>query len=100
MVDWDTGTEDVRDYELRKSPDESLGVPPPRRPVLLWVAIAGLVVGAAIAAYIGFGVGQKPVTVVTEPVGVEQAQDADRALGGEAAPIVLPPLNDTDPIVR
>ena len=99
MADWDTGTHDVPDYELRKSPGGPPVLPPSRRPVLLWIVVAGLVVGAAIAAYIAFGGRYRSVKVVTEPAAVTEEQ-AVRPLGGEAEPIVLPPLDDTDPIVR
>jgi hypothetical protein len=99
MVDWDTGTQDEPDYELQSGASQAPELPPDRSALILWAVIAALVVGTAIAAYIAFGGGKGSVKVVTEPVPIE-APPADRPLGGDAESIVLPALDETDPIVR
>lgn len=99
MADWDTGTQEETDYELVQEPSQPKALPPDHSPIVLWIVIAALVVGTAIAAYIAFGGGDRGVKVVTEPVPVE-APPPDRPLGGDAASIVLPALDETDPIVR
>ncbi len=99
MVDWETDTRDETDYELVKGPDQAPVLPPDRSPIVLWGVIAALVVGTAIAAYIAFGGGERPVKVVSDSVPVE-AQPSDRPLGGAAASIVLPALDESDPLVR
>jgi hypothetical protein len=91
---------DLTDYELLNPPGTRPDPPPPRRPIGLWVAVAGLIAAMAIAAYIAFGGRTTPVpeTAGFEPV--EGSQPPARPLGGDAASIVLPPLDQTDPVVR
>jgi hypothetical protein len=88
----------VLELDLEKTP-EPLPPEPPKRPVGLWFVAAGLVVAMAIAAYITFFTRQK-----TEPAAAPARQAAappsDRPLGGDAGSIVLPPLEQTDPLVR
>ena len=89
---------DVSDYELQK-PDVAL--PPARKPpsiLPLIAAIAVLAAGAALFVYLrqapvtpAGGVTQTDVAVTPEP---------DRPLGADAEPIELPPLDETDPLVR
>jgi hypothetical protein len=90
---------DVSDYELQK-PDTP---PPPARkppsPLPLIVAVAVLAAGAALFVYLrreapvppSGGVAQTDVAIAPEP---------ERPLGGDAEPIELPTLDDTDPLVR
>lgn len=92
---------ELRDYELLRTTGEPSGVPPPGRPLGWWLAAGGLIAAAAIAAYIVFsGDRQTPAPAKTEPAGVATSEGRVRPLGGEAAPIVLPPLDETDPFVR
>ena len=91
----------VQDYELSKTPDPQ----DPRlhrRPVAVWIAIALLVAGIAAAAYIVFGRrGSTPAQDASVAVGTshQPAQPA-QPLGGEPAAIDLPPLSETDAVVR
>jgi hypothetical protein len=89
---------EVRDVELLKTADERspLGA---RRRVGLWIAIAALM-AAALAGYLILwrkhapeqaADGAKPVQVVQEPV---------KPLGGEPDAIELPPLDESDAVVR
>lgn len=85
------------DLELEKTPEPP--PTPPKRPIGLLIAAAGIVVAIAIAAYITFSKRQG-----TDPAAAPTTQGAapqtDRPLGGDAASIVLPPLDQSDPIVR
>jgi Protein of unknown function (DUF3014) len=88
---------DVQDYELFR-PEQ----PPPQdrpRRLGLWIAAGVGVVAIAIAAYIAFGSRSRgssaPASTASDRAGAVQ-----RPLGGEPAPIVLPPLDETDALVR
>ena len=85
----------ILDYELEKTPDEP---PPPRRSAGVWILVALLVGAAAIAAYIVFG--HRPSAPVPAAERAPAPKPEIRPLGGDAAPIVLPPLNETDALVR
>lgn len=86
---------DVLDYELQKTPDEP---PPPQRSPGLWV-LAGLLIGAAaIAAFFVFGHRSSAPAPAAERA--RTPQPVIRPLGGDAAPIALPPLNESDALVR
>ena len=103
MVDSRNEMQDVPDYELLKTPDDS-PLPPPRPPVGLWIVVAGLIAAATIAAYVAFGGRQTSTPVTSAPVTseferVESPQQPAHPLGSDAAPIVLPPLDQTDPMV-
>jgi hypothetical protein len=89
---------DLPEYELLKTPDELTYRAPPRRPVGVWIAVAVLVVAIAVAAYIVFVRRPSPATTaVREPV--DRARPV-QPLGGDAMPITLPPLDDSDGMVR
>ena len=90
---------DPSDYELLKTPSERPRRVQPRRPAGLWVAVAGLVAATAIAAYIAFGGRQEPESATAAPEGVGAAQPP-QPLGGDPASIVVPPLDESDPLVR
>lgn len=91
---------DLPDYELVQPGGKPPDLPPPRRRLGMWLVVAGLVVATAIAAYIAFGGRQTSVPVTTEPEHVEAPQQPVQPLGGNAASIVLPPLDQTDSLVR
>lgn len=88
------------DYELLQTPGKPPDLPPPRRPSGLWLVVAALIAATAIAAYIAFGGRTTSVPVTTEPERVAVPQQPVQPLGGDAAPIVLPPLDQTDSVVR
>ena len=67
----------------------------------MWIVSAVLIVAAAIAAYVVFGrrhATTPSVTLKNELVKAPQQQA--QPLGGEAAPIDLPPLDASDAVVR
>lgn len=92
---------DARDFDLLRVPDERFDVPPPRRPIGLWIAAAVLVVGTAIALYIVFGGRREPSPTTTAKTdSVKTPQAAAQPLGAEPASVDVPPLNESDPVVR
>jgi hypothetical protein len=88
------------DYDLMR-PGEPPQWEEPNRPVAIWAAIVivALLVAVAVAAYFWRRDRQPPAPVVTERTETP-APPPPRALGGEAAAIDLPPLGETDPLVR
>src|SRR4029450_8524949 len=87
------------DYDLMR-PEEPPEWEEPKRPVAVWAAIVvvALLLAVAVAAYF-WGGGREPLApVVTERA--ETPPPPARPLGGEAAAIDLPPLGETDPLVR
>jgi hypothetical protein len=89
---------DLPDYELFRT-NTAASSQPPRgadKPAL-WIAIALLVAAGVIAVYKWYG--RKPAPVaVTKPT--EATEQVVRPLGGDGDRITLPPLAETDPIVR
>ena len=89
---------EVQDYELLKTPHEPSTVRTPDRPFWPWLAGAALLAAIALAVYVAAG---RTLTPPSAPV-VQRAATpaATRPLGGEAAAIDVPPLAETDPLVR
>jgi hypothetical protein len=88
------------DLDLQKTPEPPPPEAPPKRAVGLWIVIAGLVFAMAIAAYITFGSRQTSAPATTPTQRVESPQPADQPLGGPAEAVVLPPLGESDAVVR
>jgi hypothetical protein len=86
---------DVSDFELLKTGDQSRL---PQRSFGTWIAVALLIVAIAAGAYFGIGYYRRAAQPVAETKAGPKIPD--RALGGPAESIALPPLNETDPIVR
>jgi DUF3014 family protein len=87
----------VLDLELQNTP-EPAETPPPKRPIGVWIAVAGLAVAIGIAAYIAFGRQTRaPATAPAQPAAAPQPA---QPLGGDAASITVPPLDESDPAVR
>jgi len=100
MFDIQNKTPDGLNYELLKDSSEPLPQPERASTSGVWVAIAALVVAAAIAAYFVFGRSRSNLSTGSGSQGPTAAAAADRPLGGQATPIVVPPLEQTDPLVR
>jgi hypothetical protein len=87
---------DANDFELVKTSD----VPPieasAARSSWLWLVVAALVVATAAAFYLVASRRHAPAAANQGTAG----RQAARPLGGTAAAINLPPLDQTDPIVR
>jgi Protein of unknown function (DUF3014) len=91
---------DFPDYELERTPlESSLAVQSPARPIGVWIAVALLIAAAGVAAYVLLGRRAHPAPAATAaPAAVKES--AVRPLGGEAEPIAVPPLDESDPVVR
>jgi hypothetical protein len=85
---------DVSDFDLLKTPNQSRL---PERSVGVWIAVALLIVAIAAAGYFAFGRWRTPQVAAPENKPAPRA--ADRALPA-AEPIDLPPLNQSDAVVR
>jgi hypothetical protein len=100
MVDSRREPPDLSNYELLRLTAKPPDLPPPRRRLGLWLVVAGLIAASAIASYIAFGGRRTSVPVTTAPQRIEAPRQPVQPLGGKAASIVLPPLDETDPFVR
>ncbi len=90
---------DLQDYDLLRA-DEPGGLEPPPRPrVVLWIVVVLLAVAAAVASYIVFSrrASAPPQTTAAAPA---SPAAPTRPLGGEPQPVDVPPLGESDPVVR
>jgi hypothetical protein len=90
---------DVREYELLKTSEEPPLGSPSGRPSWLWLVVAALVVATAAVVYIIVGRLQRP-PVASDARRAVTEQAPVRPLGGTAAPIDIPPLDQSDQVVR
>jgi Protein of unknown function (DUF3014) len=76
--------------------------PPPRRSGgWVWIALLIVAIGGGFYYFVSQRrVPPKPVAVTPTPTQAPPRAAPPRALGGDAEPIELPPLDETDPIVR
>lgn len=89
---------DASEYELLRTPDD----PPPARsgPGLVWIIVAVLfVVALAAAAYVVFGRRAPPPEQAAAQRGVP-VTSRDQPLGSAPPADALPPLNESDALVR
>ena len=92
---------DVRDYELNKSHGDPAQLPPERGPIGIRI-VSAVVMLAAIAGaiYVVVGWRRSPAPAPTGQPAAASRPQAAKPLGGEAAPIELPPLDQSDTLVR
>src|SRR4051812_34414412 len=90
---------DVNDFELAKTSDE----PPAERAATetswLWLVVAAMLVASAAAFYLVASRRNRPAPGPANQVAAA-SQGPVRPLGGTAAPVNVPPLDQSDPIVR
>src|SRR5258705_6706028 len=87
---------EVPDYELQKHEDEA-APRMPQRSVGLWIVAVLLVAGAAVAAYLVFS----RQTIAPANVAPDKADSTrTQPLGGASASVVVPPLDQSDAVVR
>jgi len=93
---------DSWDGELLKTADEPPPEPgSPKRQAGLWIVAALLAAAAIVAAYMVFRGGSTPErTATNEAPSPMKAQQPVRPLGGDAMSITVPPLDETDALVR
>lgn len=92
---------DMDDLQLRHSPENEPPLGGRRRTATFWVPAILLVLGVAAAAYVLFG--RRDRSMETQPTAAtagETAGEPRRPLGGPPEDIVVPPLGESDPLVR
>jgi Protein of unknown function (DUF3014) len=85
---------DVSDYDLLRT--EATDEPTRQRGPGTFVAAVLVIVAALVAAYLVYGRRPAPRPLDTTP----KVAAADRPLGRGAQPVAVPPLDESDPIVR
>jgi hypothetical protein len=88
---------DIDDYELLKT-EERQDIKPATRSGA-WIAAVAVLAVAGIAAYLLYGRRPAAPPPAPAPTAVEPAPPV-RPLGGPAEPVAVPPLDESDPIVR
>ncbi len=92
---------DPSDIELDKSRDIlSSYTPEPGRSARAGIVLALVAAAAAAGAYLYFGRRPQPESSVAKPSAPSAAVESARPLGAEPEPIEVPPLAETDPLVR
>jgi DUF3014 family protein len=90
---------DLPDYELLKTDEDTPRLAQPRRQVGVWIVAVVLVAAIAVASYIAFGRRTSPAaTAARERVDVSKRPV--QPLGGDGMALALPPLDDSDTLVR
>jgi hypothetical protein len=92
-------TTDASDVELVRPPDLLGGEPPPTRAALWWIAAAVLAVATAVGIYLATARRTAPPAATMADRATPNTA-SDRPLGYNADRIDLPPLDQTDPLVR
>jgi len=94
---------DDLDYELRKTdalPDSELPIRPPLSFTRILVVTAVAIAAAVIGAYVFYFGRLAPQPTKPIATAVEPARQPARPLGGDPEPVVVPPLDESDSIVR
>jgi hypothetical protein len=93
--------EDPADYELRKTQSPQRDPPPRERRLLLWFLIAAMLVALVTTALFFLRHDQpQPRRVGAPPADPEGVSSSSASLGVEVPPLDLPPLDQTDALVR
>jgi hypothetical protein len=90
----------MQDFELLKETEEPPNQAPSERPSWLWFVVAALVVATAAAVYIAAGRMRRAAPATADPRRAATHQAPVRPLGGSAAAIDVPPLDQSDQVVR
>ena len=92
---------EVQDYELLKAAEQPAIPPPPDRPFWPWLAGAAVLFGIAVAVYFMAGRTRNAPPAAAAAVQRPGAtQVPARPLGAAGAAIDVPPLDQSDPVVR
>jgi len=87
------------EFDVIRDPHEYKEPPESPRPIGVWIAVAVLVIAAGIAAYFALG-GARQTETATEPEAVAAVEPPVEPLGTEAEMVDVPPLEESDPVVR
>ena len=91
---------DAWDHDILKTADEPPEPGAPRRQTGLWIIAALGVVAAVVALYVVFGRRSTPERTTAEVPSPVKAPPPVGPLGGDAMSIAVPPLDETDALVR
>jgi len=91
--------QDIADFELQKEPG-SAPPPVPRPPSFIPLIVGALVLLAGAGAYFYTRQEAAPVAEPGTTTSTEANVEAPRPLGVDVAPVELPPLDETDAVVR
>jgi hypothetical protein len=94
--------DDLPDFELHRTPREPGDLAPSAtHPARMWVAATTLLAVMAGAAYVAFIWRPRPAAApTTASAPAPAAQESSQSLGGKSEPITLPPLDESDALVR
>jgi hypothetical protein len=98
MAESITRTTDVGNYDLLRTPSGP-GNRPARSHTTKWIIVAVFAIVAAVATYVAVTKRRSTDKVATTPPATV-SRGADRPLGGNPASITVPPLDQTDALVR
>ena len=92
---------EMPDFDLR-SGDQTppVGAPPPRRSSMGLMLALAMIVAAAAVAYVLLWRSESPEQQPGAGTGAPAAPASSQPLGGEPKPIDVPPLEESDPLVR
>jgi len=94
----DGNSNDLPDYELQPRHEELPREAPPRG--IRSLILAAILLGATTAAlYVALTKRPAPISVPTAPASAAETE-RPRSLGGSPEPIAVPPLNESDALVR
>ena len=92
---------DPADYELQKAHPPPGPLPPGNRQLVLWFLTAAMLVALGATAFFFMRYEQpRPRSVDVSPPEPGRGPPSDVSLGIDIPPIELPPLDETDPLVR
>jgi Protein of unknown function (DUF3014) len=85
------------DLELRTNGTEPPPTDPRRRQTITWIVVAILIAAAAVALYVL----RRPAALpMANPTRTEASPPSSVSLGGQVQPVAVPPLGESDPLVR
>jgi DUF3014 family protein len=89
---------DVPDYDLLKTPGEMARQPVRRPPIFMWIAL--LVLGGAIGLAVYVALGRRTQAPAPQQQTGASPERPVQPLGSEAMPVAVPPLDESDAVVR
>ena len=97
MAESITRTPDVGNYDLLRTPSGPENRPSPSH-TTKWIIVVVFAIVAAVVTYVAV-IKRRSVDKVATTPPATASRGADRPLGGNPAPIAVPPLDQTDPLV-